>query len=67
MYDKYPVYDVPQNNIIQQFFSQRWSAIVIEIAMTIVITVAAGRAFDFFDPFDPTENEAESAALAQPG
>ncbi|MCY3779707.1 MAG: tetratricopeptide repeat protein [Chloroflexi bacterium] len=52
MYDKYPVYDVPQRNIIQRFFAQRWSAILLEIALTIVITVAAGRAFDFFDPFD---------------
>lgn len=60
MYDKYPLYDVPQNNIVQRFFSQRWSAIVIEIALTIVITVAAGRAFDFFGPFD----EASAAPAA---
>ena len=52
MYDEYPLYDVPQQNIIQRFFTQRWSAILIEIVMTIVITVAAGAAFDFFDPFD---------------
>lgn len=52
MYDKFPGYDVPQNNIVQRFFGQRWSAIVLEIALTIVITVAAGQAFDFFDPFD---------------
>ena len=63
MYDKYPVYDVPQNNIVQRFFSQRWSAIVIEIALTIVITVAAGRAFDFFGPFDEA-SEAPAAAQA---
>ena len=61
MYDKYPVYDVPQNNVVQRFFSQRWSAIVIEIALTIVITVAAGRAFDFFGPF---EGESAAPALA---
>lgn len=51
MYDNYPVYDVPQRNIVQRFFSQRWSAILLEIALTIVITVAAGQAFDFLDPF----------------
>lgn len=59
MYDSYPQHDVPQNNAIQRFFSQRWSAIVIEILMTIVITVAAGRAFDIFGPFDgPEDSEA---------
>ncbi len=59
MYESYPQHDVPQNNVIQRFFSQRWSAIVIEILMTIVITVAAGRAFDIFGPFDrPTDSEA---------
>lgn len=59
MYDSYPQHDVPQNNVIQRFFTQRWSAIVIEILMTIVITVAAGRAFDIFDPFDgPEDSEA---------
>ena len=52
MYDSYPQHDVPQNNLLQRFFTQRWSAIVIEILMTIVISVAAGRAFDIFDPFD---------------
>lgn len=52
MYDQYPVYDVPQRNLVQRFFAQRWSAIIVEIALTIVITVAAGRAFEFFDPFD---------------
>ena len=50
MYDKYPVYDVPRNNIVQRFFGQRWSAIVIEIALTIVLAVAAGRALDLFGP-----------------
>lgn len=56
MYDKYPEYDVPQNNIVQRFFGQRWSAIVIEIVMTIVISVAAGHALDIFGPFDaPTD------------
>ena len=52
MYDHYPAYDVPQNNIVQRFFAQRWSAILLEIVLTIVITVAAGQAFEFFDPFD---------------
>lgn len=52
MYESYPQHDVPQNNLIQRFFGQRWSAIVTEILMTIVITVAAGRAFEIFDPFD---------------
>ncbi len=52
MYDQYPMYDIPQQNVIQRFFSQRWSAILLEIVMTVVITVAAGAAFDFFDPLD---------------
>lgn len=52
MYDQYPVHDVPQNNLIQRFLAQRWSAIALEIVMTIVITIAAGAAFDFFDPLD---------------
>ena len=68
MYDKYPVHDVPQNNIIQRFFAQRWSAIVLEIVMTIVITIAAGAAFDFFDPLDgsqaASDDTAQSAARA---
>lgn len=69
MYNEYPVYDVPQQNIIQRFFAQRWSAILIEIVMTIVITVAAGAAFDFFDPFDGSQetsaarNVSENVAL----
>jgi len=60
VYDSYPQHDVPQNNVIQRFFTQRWSAIVIEILMTIVITVAAGRAFDIFGPFDRPEDSATS-------
>lgn len=64
MYDQYPIHDVPQNNLIQRFFSQRWSAIALEIVMTIVITVAAGAAFDFFDPLDGSL--ATSANSAQP-
>ena len=52
MYDQYPIHDVPQKNFVQRFFSQRWSAIALEIVMTIVITVAAGAAFDFFDPLE---------------
>ncbi len=63
MYDNYPVYDVPQRNIIQRFFSQRWSAILIEIALTIVITVVAGSAFDFFDPFDGESAKVPPVAL----
>ena len=59
MYERYPAYDVPQNNIVQRFFAQRWSAILLEIVLTIVITVAAGQAFEFFDPFD---GEAASVA-----
>ena len=61
MYDQYPLYDIPQNNLIQRFFSQRWSAIALEIVMTIVITIAAGAAFDFFDPLD---GDGETAAAA---
>lgn len=70
MYDSYPQHDVPQNNIIQGFFSQRWSAIVIEILMTIVITVAAGRAFDIFGPFDApadTDSSARAEEVLPPG
>lgn len=52
MYDKYPEFDVPRSNLIQRFFGQHWSAILIEIVMTIVISVAAGHAFDLFGPFD---------------
>ena len=63
MYDSYLQHDVPQNNIVQRFFSQRWSAIVIEILMTIVITVAAGRAFDIFDPFDSSTKEPDAAQV----
>ena len=68
MYDQYPIHDVPQNNIIQRFFSQRWSAIVLEIVMTIVITIAAGAAFDFFDPLDgdraSSADSVQTAAVA---
>ncbi len=60
MYDQYPIHDVPPNNLIQRFFSQRWSAIALEIVMTIVISVAAGAAFDFFDPLD--DDSATTAA-----
>ena len=52
MYDQYPNHDVPSKGVIQRFFSQRWSAIALEIVMTVVITIAAGAAFDFFDPLD---------------
>lgn len=52
MYDKYPEFDVPRSNLIQRFLGQHWSAILIEIVMTIVISVAAGHAFDLFGPFE---------------
>ena len=65
MYDQYPIHEVPQNNLIQRFFSQRWSAIVLEIVMTIVITIAAGAAFDFFDPLDGEQaTSADSPQIA---
>ena len=63
MYDKYPEFDVPQNNIIQRFFGQRWSAIVIEIVMTIVISVAAGHALDLFGPLDSPPDAAPAMHL----
>lgn len=52
MYDNYPQHHVPQNNIVQRFFAQPAGAIVLEMVMTVVITVAAGSAFDLFDPFN---------------
>lgn len=64
MYDKYPEYDVPEQNIIQQFFTQRWSAIIIEIAMTLVITIAAGRALDPFGT--QTEAPTQQQAIVSP-
>lgn len=64
MYDQYPIYDVPQNNIVQRFFAQRWSAILLEIVMTVVITVAARAAFDFFDPLDGARATSADAAQA---
>lgn len=67
MYDQYPVHDVPQNNLIQRFFAQRWSAIALEIVMTIVITIAAGAAFDFFDPLDGAEKTSADAAHSASG
>lgn len=67
MYDQFPVHDVPQNNLIQRFFSQRWSAIALEIVMTIVITIAAGAAFDFFDPLDGEGAEAVVAKVEELG
>ena len=62
MYDQYPAYDVPKNNIVQRFFAQRWSAILLEIVLTIVITVAAGQAFEFFDPFGGRHGRHERGA-----
>lgn len=64
MYDKYPEYDVPEKNIVQQFFAQRWSAIIVEIAMTIVISVAAGRALDPFGT--QTEAPIEEQTIVEP-
>ena len=64
MYNQYPIHDVPKNNLIQRFFSQRWSAIALEIVMTIVITIAAGAAFDFFDPLDD-EGATTAAAVVE--
>lgn len=64
MYDNYPEHDVPQQNIIQMFFAQRWSAIIIEMALAIVISVAAGRAFDFFGPINAqTDNPPQEQAI----
>jgi len=63
MYDKYPEYDVPEQNIIQKFFAQRWSVILIEIAMTLVISVAAGRALD---PFGTNVEEPQEQAIVEP-
>ena len=66
MYDQYPVHDVPKSNFIQRFFAQRWSAIALEIVMTIVITVAAGAAFDFFDPLErAAATSADAAEIAK--
>lgn len=62
MYDKYPEYDVPEKNIVQKFFAQRWSAILIELALTLVLTVAAGRALD---PFG-TEEQPQEQAIVEP-
>ena len=64
MYDKYPEYDVPEQNIIQKFFTQRWSAIIIELAMTLVITVAAGRALDPFGT--EVESTIQEQAIVEP-
>ncbi len=67
MYDTYPDYDIPQKNIVQRFFGQRWSAILLEIVLTIVITVAAGSAFEFFDPFERDQATAEpTASVTEP-
>ena len=63
MYDKYPEYDIPEHNIIQKFFAQRWHAIVIELVMTLVLTVAAGRALD---PFGMDDNTTDAQAIIEP-
>ena len=65
MYDQQPTHDVPQKNIVQRFLSQRWSAILLEIVMTIVITIAAGAAFDYFDPWDKAQADAADGALGE--
>lgn len=62
MYDKYPEYDVPEKNIIQMFFAQRWSSILIELALTLVLTVAAGRALD---PFGTSEEQPQEQAIIE--
>lgn len=64
MYDKYPEFDVPRSNLIQRFLGQHWSAILIEIVMTIVISVAASHAFDLFGPFE-SPSAAHIEALVQ--
>ena len=63
MYHKLPTHEVPQTNLLQRFFNQRLSAIFIEIAMTVVITLVAGSAFDFFD--SPAEQATASAPPQQ--
>ena len=71
MYDNYPQHHIPQNNIVQRFFAQPAGAIVLEMVMTIVITVAAGSAFDLFDPFyyaaaAPAEPVVQAAGADEP-
>ena len=66
MYDKYPEYDVPQSNIVQLFFAQHWSAVLIEMVLAIVITVAAGQFFDIFEPLDPAAQPPAAAVDARP-
>lgn len=69
MYDNYPQHHVPQNNIVQRFFAQPVGKIILEMVMTVVITVAAGSAFDLFDPFegasDAPANQAAQATVAR--
>ena len=52
MYDQTPRSDVPQSNIIQRLFSHSWRGLFAEIALTLVIALAAGSAFDLFGPLD---------------
>ena len=66
MYDSVPQHDVPQNNLIQRFLGQRFSAIVIEILLSIVISVAAGQAFDIFDRFQAPADEPTAALDMSP-
>lgn len=54
MYDKYPEYDVPEQTIFHKFFAQRWSTILIEVLLMVVMSVAAGRALDPFGGQDET-------------
>ncbi len=63
MYDKYPEYDVPEKNIVQRFFAQRWSAIIIQIVLTIVLSVGAGRALD---SFGTEEDMPQEQAIVEP-
>ena len=63
MHHNYPQRDIPQSNILQRFFAQPLRAILLEIAMTLVIALAAGGALDLWDPFgDSSETSADLAA-----
>jgi len=61
MYDSFPSTDVPQQNILQRFFTQSWRALLLEFVLTVVITLAAGQAFDRLLPMPP-----QDAALHEP-
>ena len=68
MHHNYPQRDIPQSNIVQRFFAQPARAILLEVAMTLVITLAAGGALDLWDPFSgEAETSADSVASATTG